>query len=280
MSAISVKFTEPQAAMLRYYPPCYAVEGKNTDLVVYEKFSMQNGLILPAFTKGANTYQAFVVSRTNEGTKLVTVGNGKARFVECVVINPQGKMEVKEKEVFFHSGKIINVIALAYFTTLEGEKKYLSLNGHKAPGGSLEDSDVLNEDLPSAVAHGALREFAEEMLGLNRAEAKKMNLEDLKNYIQTTTKCEKVAGSILIRNHAGMFERLPEKEFNYLMLSPPVMINLGICSTEHIQKALKQEEGKKDIPQIIDEATASDKGFRNAVQVKWHKNNPDAGISF
>lgn len=280
MSANLIKFTEHQAAMLRYYPPCYVVEGKNTDLVVYEKFAMQNGQIFPAFTKGATTCQAFVVSPTKEGSQLVTVGNGKARFVECLVINDLGKMEAKEKEGFFYSGKIINVIALAYFTTLEGEKKYLSLNGNKAAGGSLEDSDVLNEDLPSAVAHGALREFAEEMLGLDKAEAKKMNLQDLKNHIQTTTKCEKVTGSILMRNNAGIFERLPEKEFNDLMLSPTVMINLGTCSTEHIQKALKQEEGKKDIPQIIDEVTALDIGFRNAAQVKLHKNNPDAGISF
>ncbi|MBX9744248.1 MAG: hypothetical protein K2X08_03440 [Chlamydiales bacterium] len=279
MSAISVKFTESQAAMLRHFPPHDAVKGKNTALVVYEKFAIQNGAILPAFTKGATTNQAFLVSATPEGSQLATVNHGKARFVECL-IGKEGKIEAKEKEGFFHSGKIVNVVALAYFTTLEGEKKYLSLNGNKAPGGSLEDSDALDQDLPSAVAHGALREFAEEMLGLDKAEAKKMNIQDLKNHIQTTTTCEKVAGSILIKNNEGIFERLPEKEFNDLMLSPTVMINLGTCSPENMQKALKQEEGKKDVPQIIDESAASDKGFRNAVQVKLHKNNPEAGISF
>jgi|GEM_PF-5588351 hypothetical protein len=224
--------------------------------------------------------QAFAVNVTKtEDCKPAMLANGKIRYVECL-INNQDTVEAKVKKGFVYSGKIINSIAIVYFKD-QGKTYYLTLNGKKAPGGALRETDMNDQyrelTFPEALGKAALREFAEEMLALDKKQAKEMDDSQIVKHIRKTTECkEPIECRILINKK---LERIPQKEFNDLMLSVPTMIDLATCSLETMQKALVKEEGKNDVPQIIDEEAAlNPKEFRNASQVAFHKVNPEIGI--
>lgn len=280
------RFSVGQQAMLKHFCPKDAIARAGADvstvsLIIYEKFRLENGGVGPFLNDPKDRYncQAFAVTITKIGTfEPALLVNGRILYVECL-ITKRGEVEAKVKEGFVHSGKMINSIAIAYFKD-QGKTYYLTLNGNKAAGGAMEETDTKEDHykfgLSEALAKAALREFAEEMLALDKKQAKQMSDSQIFWYIQKATQCESIISRVLINEE---FERLPQKEFNDLMLSASTMINLGICSLGTIRNALVKEEGKRDIPQIIDEQTAMNpKKFRQATQVMFHKDWPQMGV--
>ena len=263
--------------MLDFYPPTKT----SSTYVVYEKFGIAQGTICPPFSESCETFQAFAVEVINNTYKPAVLPNGKIEYTEYSL--DKTRVKAKEKSGFIYSGQIINAAGVAYFKTSAGENKYLTLNGTQGTGGALEESDTTDAkgalDIIEAVAKGALREFAEGVFGLNKAQAKQMSFQEIKNFIIAKTGSATLSCQVLAKkNERGSLERIPTKEFNDLMVSPIVMIDLGTCSEERVANALTHEEGQTAVPQIITQAGALDKAFRNAAQVKHHKENPEDGV--